>query len=110
MLDMISFAILGFWLGYLLCRITKRSFGKGIQFGFAILVAVLMVVVLIAIGSSPEASGRWAFFAAVGAFFSSGSPQEIIEKLKKTWAGLWLFMLFAVVEGFRIYLVFNLGA
>ncbi len=105
MLDVLSFGVFGVWLGYLVRAVAKGEISKGTRLGVAAAVAIGSMVLLAALGSSAQASGRWGAFAGIGAYYAGGFSLTTFEKLGKAWAGVWLFILFVVLEGGRMLML-----
>lgn len=69
-------------MGYLVRRFSNRPLGKVARFGISFGVAIVFIVILAWPGSSGEAAGRWAFFAALGTFIATGISDEALAKYR----------------------------
>jgi UDP-N-acetylmuramyl pentapeptide phosphotransferase/UDP-N-acetylglucosamine-1-phosphate transferase len=105
MLDILSFGVLGFWIGFVIRQKLKRQVLNGQRFGVAAGIAVVFVVLFVLLGVSQNAVGRWSAFAALGTYWGLGLVDDRAAKLSKSWAEFWLPLLFIALEVARTFAV-----
>lgn len=107
MRDLISYATLGAWIGYLIRRRAPHigEMTSGAKIGAAIGVAVLAISCFIGVGVSPATSGRWGYFVGIGNFILFDLAERRFLRLKRIRAGLWLLGTFLLVEAGRTYMI-----
>lgn len=105
MLDLISYFVFGTWAGYISRRLYGKIPSKGIKITFAGIFVIAAIALLIVMGISENATARWTAFGVFGFYFAFGFEEPRMGKLSKTWAGIWLLLLFIAIEYARTVIV-----